>query len=183
MAGVNPPQLGGPQPNLGLLAHGLQEGATELANFANLPVFAQGDAIMQLMQQNHRETQRQMQQMQTQMQQMEQRIVQQIQQLRTDITTLRQASVYNSAARLENSNIRKTDTAIIALHEPTTNANIAGFPATPVHLANRTGPALDRVLAALGQPTNGTTADKKQRLRFYTGLRNTSDEGGSGILE
>ncbi|KAF2802981.1 uncharacterized protein BDZ99DRAFT_548313 [Mytilinidion resinicola] len=164
MAGVNPPQLA-PQPDFGSLSQGLQEAATELANSANLPALSQGNAIMQQMQkmndqmqQNHQQTQRQMQQ-----------------QLRTDITTLRQASVYNSAARLENSNIRKTDTAIIALHGPTINANIAGFPATPAHLANMTGPALDRVLAALGQPTNGKTAAKKQRLRFYTGLRNISD--------
>ncbi|KAF2803018.1 uncharacterized protein BDZ99DRAFT_548422 [Mytilinidion resinicola] len=174
MAGVNPPQLGGPQPNLGLLAHGLQEAATELANFANLPALAQGDAIMQLMQQNHRETQRQMQQMQTQMQQMEQRIVQQIrdqiQQLRTDITTGHQAIEYNSIARLDNASIRLSDTAITALRDLTTNVNIAGFPATHAHLSDMTDPALDGVLAALGQPTNGTTEDKKQLLRFYIGL-------------
>jgi hypothetical protein len=49
MANVNPPQLG-PQPNFGLLAQGLQQAATELAHFANLPPLAQAAAIMQQMQ-------------------------------------------------------------------------------------------------------------------------------------
>jgi len=33
------------------------------------------------------------------------------------------------------------------------------------------GPALDRVLTALRQPTNGATGTKKERLRFHIGLK------------
>ena len=61
MANINPPQPGpqlGPQPDFARLTQGLkhttqglQQATAELGNFANLPLFAQGNAFMQQMQQ------------------------------------------------------------------------------------------------------------------------------------
>ncbi|KAF2259468.1 hypothetical protein CC78DRAFT_537079 [Lojkania enalia] len=183
MADVSSPQPGaqlGPQPDLGLLAQGLEQAASglqqasiEMVNFANLPPISQSTAIIQQMRENHQQTQQQIQQMQQQMQQMlqmQQQLQQQMQQLRIDITTGHRATEYNSIARLQNSGIRRSDVPLTALREYTTNADVQDFPATPAQLLNMSGPALDRILTALNLPTNGTTADKKQRLRFYVGL-------------
>jgi hypothetical protein len=54
MEHANPPQHVpqlGPQPDFTRLRQGLQQATTELGNFANLPPFAQGNALMQQMQQ------------------------------------------------------------------------------------------------------------------------------------
>jgi uncharacterized phage infection (PIP) family protein YhgE len=119
MANVNPPQPApqlGPQPDFARLTQGfqqattgLQQTATELGNFANLPPFAQGNALIQQMlqlqqnvqQQTHQQQQfqqqmqQQMQQMQQQMQQMQQQIADvdnNIHAFRNEIRTTRQAT-------------------------------------------------------------------------------------------
>ena len=79
MANVNPSQPApqpGPQPDLARLRQVFQPAATEFGNFANLPPFAQGNALMQQMQQ----LQQQMQQLQQQMQQLHQEVQRQTQQ-------------------------------------------------------------------------------------------------------
>ena len=119
MANVNPPQPApqlGPQPDFARLTQGfqqattgfqqattgLQQTATELGNFANLPPFAQGNALIQqilqlqqnVQQQTHQQQQFQ-QQMQQQMQQMQQQIADvdnNIHAFRNEIRTTRQAT-------------------------------------------------------------------------------------------
>jgi hypothetical protein len=93
MANVNPPQPEpqlGPQPDFARLTQGfqqattgfqqtttgLQQTATELGNFANLPPFAQGNALIQLIQQLQQEVQQQTQQQQQFQQQMQQQMQQ-----------------------------------------------------------------------------------------------------------
>src|ERR1700722_7883094 len=121
MANVNPPQpvpQPGPQPDFARLTQGLQQTTqglqqstqglqqvtTELGNFANLPPFAQGNALVQQVQQLRQQIQQDMQQFQQQIQQDMQQSQQQIQQdmqqfqqqtnqnfvnVRNDIQTLR----------------------------------------------------------------------------------------------
>jgi hypothetical protein len=98
MANVNPqpgpqpgPQLG-PQPDFARLAQGLQQATTELGNFANLPAFAQGNALIQQMQQMQKQIQQVQQQMQQQLQQTSTAIRGDIQALRNDISTNNQAT-------------------------------------------------------------------------------------------
>jgi thioredoxin reductase len=88
MANANPPQAVpqlGPQPDFARLRQGLQQATTEMGNFANLPAFAQGNALMQQMQQ----LQQQQQQMQQQMQQQTQDMNRGFVDVRNDIQTLR----------------------------------------------------------------------------------------------
>jgi dephospho-CoA kinase len=93
MANVNPPQPVpqlGPQPDFARLTQGFQQAAAELGNFANLPVFAQGNALIQQMQQlqqvvqqqtdQQQQFQRQMQQQTDQQQQFQRQMQQQMQQ-------------------------------------------------------------------------------------------------------
>ncbi|KAF1953313.1 hypothetical protein CC80DRAFT_595883 [Byssothecium circinans] len=139
----------GPQPDFQRLTGALQDIATEYEKLVNLPPIAESAAIMQHIQEMQR----------------------QIQQTRTDITTDRRVTEYNSIARIQNSSVRKSDTPLTALRDYTTNADIPGFPATSAHLSNMSGPALDNVLTALGLPTNGSTEEKEKELRFYIGLK------------
>jgi transposase len=82
----------GPQPDFARLRQGLQQTTTELGNFANLPPFTQGNALIQQMQQ-FRQQMQQMQQQFQQFQQSQQRMQQQMNQnfatVRNDIQTLR----------------------------------------------------------------------------------------------
>jgi hypothetical protein len=86
MANVNPPQPApqlGPQPDFARLTQGFQQAttgfqqaATELGNFANLPPFAQGNVLIQQMQQLQQDVQQQTQQQQQFQQQMQQQMQQ-----------------------------------------------------------------------------------------------------------
>ena len=97
MANVHPPQPMPqlPQPNFNLLNQGLQQVATELGNFANIPPIAQGNALLQQMQQQTQQLQQlqhqmqQIQQSQQQIQQSQQQTTQDVVNVRNDIQTLR----------------------------------------------------------------------------------------------
>ncbi|KAF2817140.1 uncharacterized protein BDZ99DRAFT_564933 [Mytilinidion resinicola] len=67
------------------------------------------------------------------------------QQMQQNQQQMQQMHEYNSIARLENSNIRKTDDFMTALRDHTTNANITDFPATPAQLSDISGLVLDQV--------------------------------------
>ncbi|KAF2795108.1 hypothetical protein K505DRAFT_360490 [Melanomma pulvis-pyrius CBS 109.77] len=125
--------------------------------------------VIQQMQQMQ-QTQQQMQQTQQQMQQVQQQMQLELHQVRTDITTSNQVTEYNTIARLQNSGLSRSDGQLTALRAYATNADVPGFPLTPAALSTMSGPALDRVLAALSLPTTGRTADKKSRLSVYIGL-------------
>jgi hypothetical protein len=75
----------GPQPDFARLRQGLQQTTTELGNFANLPPFTQGNALIQQMQQ----MQQQFQQFQQSQQRMQQQMNQNFATVRNDIQTLR----------------------------------------------------------------------------------------------
>src|ERR1700733_13969397 len=105
MANVNPPQPVpqlGPQPDFARLTQGFQQGTTgfqqaaaELGNFANLPLFAQGNALIQQMQQLQHDVQQQTRQQQQFQQAIQQQIADvndNIQAFRNEIRTNRQAT-------------------------------------------------------------------------------------------
>ena len=113
MANVNPPQpvpQPGPQPDFARLTQGLQQTTqglqqstqglqqvtTELGNFANLPPFAQGNALVQQVQQLRQQIQQDMQQFQQQTNQNFVNVRNDIQTLRTENTTRHQATWVNT---------------------------------------------------------------------------------------
>lgn len=81
----------GPQPDLVRLVQSVQDTATELGNFGNIPAVAQGNAIlqqMQVMQQSQLQFQRHMRRS---LRQIQRQIQQSQQDITDDITTLRQS--------------------------------------------------------------------------------------------
>jgi hypothetical protein len=96
MANVNPPQAVpqlGPQPNFALLTQAIHQAGTELGNFANLPLFAQGNAFMQQTQQQavqQQQFQQDVRQFQQDMRQFQQQTQGQFQQSQQDMQQLQQ---------------------------------------------------------------------------------------------
>ena len=78
---------------------------------------------------------------------------------------------HNAFARLQNSILIAGTGTLTALHNPTTNVPIANFPATPNAIQQMSAARIGHVLGALDLPTNGSTAEKKERLRLYIGLK------------
>ncbi|KAJ4305736.1 alpha,alpha-trehalase nth1 [Kalmusia sp. IMI 367209] len=111
-----------------------------------------------------------MQQMRVDMEENFAEVRQDIRDLRTDLYTGLQAVEYNTLTRIHNSRVGRPNVPLVPLHNITTNVAAPGFPPTPASISNMTAVALDALLQVFGLPTNGTTAEKKQQLRFYVGL-------------
>lgn len=82
-----------------------------------------------------------------------------------------EATDHNALARLQNSILNANDDILTALHSPTTNTPIAGFPVRSNAIQRMTGAQVDGVLTALGLPIVGLVPAKRQQLRLYIGLK------------
>jgi hypothetical protein len=148
----------GQQPNLNIMAQGLQMVATELVHVPNVPANQQGNQI------------------------------QQIQQTLVGINTQlsRGSSPHHSGrqhSRLGYSRGRKqsqqlrlrthtclANSPLVPFRHHTINAVINNFPDTPGAISTLTHAQLDIILVALAAPINGTIAIKRNRLHKTIGL-------------
>ncbi|GAB1729062.1 hypothetical protein NU195Hw_g7906t1 [Hortaea werneckii] len=88
------------------------------------------------------------------------------------------ASNYNSSARTQNSLLSGPNDAITPLRNPSTNAAIPAFPATPGAINQLPAAAVNTLLTALEQGTDGSIAARRERIGIAIGLavkRNVSE--------
>ncbi|KLU92944.1 hypothetical protein MAPG_11892 [Magnaporthiopsis poae ATCC 64411] len=88
-----------------------------------------------------------------------------------DLVETRQlASTANTVARGLNSAVQHLDRPLHPLRNLKTGQAIPEFPKRLEKIDSMSGPALGNVLRALEQPTNGTLAEKKRRLKVAIGV-------------
>ncbi|KAI6857980.1 hypothetical protein KC343_g7290 [Hortaea werneckii] len=95
-----------------------------------------------------------------------------------NITARMSASDYNDIARIQNSLLRGPNDAITPLRNPSTNAAIPAFPATPGAINQLPAAAVNTLLTALEQRTDGSIAARRERIGIAIGLavkRNVSE--------
>jgi len=181
MAGPLPPT-----PDFDKMVSSYQDICIELAKGKNIPVIAQGDAILAALNQMNAKFDTQNARMDAlernmnrRFDQINQRInetngrLDQMQEAFTNkfdrLGQRQAASDHNQFARLQNSMLESSDSALYAIHDNENNP-IQGFPTTPKMISTMNNQNLSLLLGALNGPTTGNITDKRQRLKMMVGL-------------
>ncbi|KAI7490419.1 hypothetical protein KC351_g653 [Hortaea werneckii] len=93
-----------------------------------------------------------------------------IEQNNANITARMSASDYNDIARIQNSLLSGPNDAITPLRNPSTNAAIPAFPATPYAINQLQAAAVNTLLTALEVGTDGSLAARRETIGSAIGL-------------